>query len=53
MAFNLGSREAVDALTAKLANDGYEVLSEPRVTGDGYYESCILGPEACQLELTV
>ncbi|NLI20157.1 MAG: glyoxalase [Clostridiales bacterium] len=53
LAFNLGSREAVDALTTRLAGEGYEVLSGPRVTGDGYYESCVLGPEACQLELTV
>jgi len=53
IAFNLGSREAVDALTERLAGDGYEVLNAPRVTGDGYYESCVLGPEACQLELTV
>ena len=53
LAFNLGSRDAVDALTAQLAGDGYEVLSDPRVTGDGYYESCVQGPEACQLELTV
>lgn len=53
VAFNLGTREAVDALTKRLSDDGYEVLSNPRVTGDGYYESCVLGPEACQLELTV
>lgn len=53
VAFNLGTREAVDALTKRLCDDGYEVLSNPRVTGDGYYESCVLGPEACQLELTV
>ena len=53
LAFNTGSREAVDALTERLRADGYEVLSEPRVTGDGYYESCVLGPEGCQLELTV
>jgi len=52
-AFSLGSREAVDALTARLAAAGYAVLSGPRVTGDGYYESCVLGPESCTLELTV
>ncbi len=53
IAFSLGSREAVDALTARLQQAGYTCLSGPRVTGDGYYESCILGPECCQIELTV
>ncbi len=53
LAFSLGSREAVDDLTARLKADGYEVLSGPRTTGDGYYESCILGFEGNQIELTV
>lgn len=53
IAFSLGSRGAVDELTAKLKADGYEVLSGPRVTGDGYYESCIVGIEGNQIEITV
>jgi lactoylglutathione lyase len=53
IAFSTGSREAVDSLTARLAADGYAVRSGPRVTGDGYYESCVQGPEGCLLELTV
>ena len=53
IAFSLGSREQVDALTARLASDGYEVLSGPRVTGDGYYESCIAGIEGNRIERTV
>ena len=48
-----GSREAVDRLTEELAGAGYEVLSGPRVTGDGYYESCVLGFEDNQIEITV
>ena len=35
--------EQVDRLTARLKADGYEVVSGPRTTGDGYYESCIVG----------
>ena len=35
------------------SNDGYKVLSGPRTTGDGYYESCILGIENNQIEITV
>lgn len=53
VAFSLGSKEKVDELTALLKADGYEVLSCPRTTGDGYYESCIVGIEGNQIELTV
>jgi len=53
LAFSLGSKERVDELTARLNADGYQVLSGPRTTGDGYYESCIQGFEGNQIELTV
>lgn len=53
VAFSLGSRERVDELTAKLRADGFEVMSGPRVTGDGYYESCIVALEGNLIELTV
>lgn len=53
LAFSVGSKEKVDELTARLKNDGYEVLSGPRTTGDGYYESCILGIDNNQIEITV
>ena len=52
IAFSLGSKEAVDELTAQMKNDGYEVISGPRTTGDGYYESCIVGIEGNQIEIT-
>ena len=51
VAFSPGGREAVDALTRTLQEAGYAVLSGPRVTGDGCYESCIAGPEGCLVEL--
>ena len=53
LAFGVGSEEKVDELTARLKADGYEVLSGPRTTGDGYYESCIAGIEGNQIEITV
>ena len=53
IAFSLGSREAVDALTAELRSAGYEVVSGPRTTGDGYYKSCVVAIEGNQIELTV
>lgn len=53
IAFSLGSKSAVDELTERLKADGYEVISDPRTTGDGYYESCIVGIEGNQIEITV
>lgn len=52
LAFSVGSRSAVDALTERLVGDGYQKLSGPRVTGDGCYESAILDPEGNTLEIT-
>ena len=53
IAFSVGSNERVDELTAELKAEGYEVLSGPRTTGDGYYESCVVGIEGNQIEITV
>lgn len=52
LAFGVGSKENVDAITSRLKEDGYKVVSDPRTTGDGYYESCILDPEENQIEIT-
>ena len=53
IAFSTGSKEAVDALTAQLKAGGYPTLSGPRITGDGCYESCVLGFEGNIIEITV
>ena len=53
IAFSVGSKEKVDALTAELKAADYEVIGVPRTTGDGYYESCILAIEQNQIEITV
>ena len=53
LSFSLGSREAVDATTERLRAAGCTVESGPRVTGDGYYESCVLDPEGNRVELLV
>lgn len=52
LAFSVGGKEAVNRLTETLRNDGYTVLSEPRVTGDGYYESAVADPEGNMIEIT-
>ena len=53
VAFRLGSAEKADELTARLKADGYPIVSGPRTTGDGYYESCVVAIEGNQIELTV
>lgn len=53
LAFSIGSKEAVDEMTGKLRDAGFEVLSGPRITGDGYYESCIAVIEGNQIEIII
>ena len=53
IAFSVGSVEEVNRMTNELKKAGFEVLSGPRTTGDGYYESCIVGFEGNQIEITV
>jgi lactoylglutathione lyase len=52
-AVSVGNKEKVDDLTNQLAKDGYEVVGQPRTTGDGYYESVILDPEKNRIEITI
>ena len=53
IALALGSRDAVDVAVAALRRRGVPIESEPRVTGDGYYEAVILDPERNHVELTI
>lgn len=52
IALALGSRDAVDGVVAALRQRGVPIESEPRITGDGYYEAVILDPEGNLVELT-
>lgn len=53
IALSVGTKERVDLLTEQLRIDGYRIISNPRTTGDGYYESCIIDFEDNQIEITV
>ena len=53
IAFSVGSPAEVDALTDRLRRDGYAVLSGPRTTGDGYYESVVAAVDGLTIEITV
>lgn len=51
LSFCVGSKEKVDELTQTIVKDGYLLKSAPRITGDGYYESCILDPDSNEVEI--
>ena len=51
--FSAGSKDAVLELTERLRRDGFTVASEPRTTGDGFFESAILDPDGNLVEITV
>ena len=51
-AISVGTKEAVDHLTEQLRSNKYTIESEPRTTGDGYYESVVLDPEGNHVEIT-
>lgn len=51
-AISVGSKERVNSLTEKLRGDKYVIESEPRTTGDGYYESVVLDPEGNYVEIS-
>ena len=53
IAFSVGSKERVDELTGRLKSAGFDIVSGPRTTGDGYYESCIIAIEGNQIEITI
>ena len=52
IALSVGGKEAVDEKTALLVADGFPLLSGPRTTGDGYYESVVQDPEGNLVEIT-
>lgn len=51
LAISVGSKDRVNTLTEQLRKDKYTIASEPRTTGDGYYESAVLDPEGNYVEI--
>lgn len=53
LAISVGSKENVDETTEILRKNQFNIVGEPRWTGDGYYESVVLDPEGNRVEITV
>jgi lactoylglutathione lyase len=51
-AISVGGKDKVNALTERLRKDNYTIVSEPRTTGDGYYESVVSDPEGNYVEIS-
>ena len=51
-ALTVGNEAEVRGFTERLHAAGVRVLSEPRRTGDGYYESVVLDPDGNRIEIT-
>jgi lactoylglutathione lyase len=51
-AISVEGKKRVNQLTERLRADGYIIASEPRTTGDGYYESVVLDPEGNYVEIS-
>ena len=52
LAFTVGSKGAVMQLTEQIINAGYKMYSPPRMTGDGYFESCVSDPDGNRIEIS-
>lgn len=53
LALGVLSEDRVRTLTEELRAAGVKIVSDPRRTGDGYYESVIEDPEGNLVEITV
>jgi len=51
IAISVDTREEVDEISGRLKKDGYTIAGEPRLTGDGYYEACVLDPDGNRVEI--
>jgi len=52
LAFGVDTKEEVDAKAKELQSSGFQILSGPRMTGDGYYEFETLDPDNNRIEVT-
>ena len=51
-ATSVDNKKNVDDMATRFKKDGVTILSNPRTTGDGYYECAIADPEGNYVEIT-
>lgn len=52
MAFGVETIQEVDLKAKQLEANGFRIISNPRITGDGYYEFVTLDPDNNRIEIT-
>ena len=53
LAFSVETMDELDQLYQRLKEAGVKIVGEPHMTGDGYYEACVLDPDGNRVEITV
>lgn len=53
IAFSVDTMPDLDRIYALLKEAATPIVGEPRMTGDGYYEACVLDPDGNRVEITV
>ncbi len=53
IALAAGSKKAADRLFFSIESKDIEIITKPRLTGDGYYEFVISDPEKNRIEITI
>ena len=53
LAISMGPEIAVNIITERIIDGGYECIDGPRRTGDGCYGSVVFDPEKNRIEITV
>ncbi len=51
LAFSVESREKVNDMIETFRKDGYKILGEPRLSGDGFFEGVIADPDNNKIEI--
>lgn len=51
LAFTMDSVESVDSFVNRVREIGIQIIGNPRLTGDGYYEAVISDPENNTIEI--
>ncbi len=52
LAFGVETKEKVDKKAKQFNTEGFKILREPRITGDGYYEFETVDPDGNRIEIT-
>ena len=53
IAFAVKNKQEFDELINRMQKENVKIISQPRLTGDGYYEACVLDPDNNKVEIII